>query len=439
MGIGRAPIYNEALVKKDSWFTVLVSVLGSLALVWVVGHSRPVLQQVNGSTPKLQSMIQQSLAEPMAEGYFPDELRFAGEDVSYLARVKYTLVPEVQEAMEKLFELYRPDYGAFVALDPETGRVLSLVSYIRDESSKLGNLALRGTFPAASIFKVVTATAALDSGKLNPESVIAFNGGDHTLYKRNVTSFTKNRWSRLMSVKRAFAKSVNTVFGVVGIQHVGEVGMEDYAERFLFNQEIPGDIPAQAGTFEMPREDAFAIAEVASGYNRWVRMSPLQAALIASAVANDGVIMQPHVVDSLLKWDGTDAVDASGGPLYRAEKQTASAVMRPETAYEVRKLMRETVQAGTAVGAFAGINHRVRSDVFEIGGKTGSLRGTDPVGNTDWFVGYALAEGSRVAIAALTVNIEKWRIKSSRIARHFLESYYEVPRQLRQNRRRRGR
>jgi penicillin-binding protein A len=424
-------VYNQALVKKDSWLTVMVSVLGSLGIVWVLGHSRPVLQQVSGSTPKLQTLIQQALAEPLAEGNFPEQIRFAGEDASYLARASYTLIPSVQERMEKLFEQYRPDYGAFVALDPETGRILSLVSYIRDEDSKLGNLALRATFPAASIFKVVTATAALDSGKLNSDSVIAFNGGDHTLYKRNITSFQKNRWSRLMSVKRAFAKSVNTVFGLVGIQHVGEVGMEEYAERFLFNREIPGDLPVQDGAFEMPRQDAFSIAEVASGYNRWVRMSPLQGALIAAAVANEGVIVEPHIVDGLLKWDGTPAVDAGGAPLYQPTPKVVSQVMRPETSYELRKLMRETVQAGTAVGAFAGIRHRIRSDVFEIGGKTGSLRGTDPVGNTDWFVGYALAEGSRVAVAALTVNVDKWRIKSSRIARHFLEGYYAAPKRAR--------
>ncbi len=414
-------------MKKDSWFTVGISALGSLGIVWVLGHSRPVLQQVAGSTPNWQTRIQQSLAEPLAEGIFPDELRFGGEESSYLARAEYTLAPLMQTRMERLFEQYRPDYGAFVALDPATGRIISLVSYSRDESSALGNLALRATFPAASIFKVVTATAALDAGKLNSESLIEFNGGDHTLYRRNVTSFKKNRWSRLMSIKRAFAKSVNTVFGLVGIRHVGELRMEDYADRFLFNRRIPGDLPVQEGAFESPGPDDFSIAEVASGYNRDVRMSPLQAALMASAVANDGVILEPHLVDGLMKWDGTPAVDELGAALYHPQPKVASRVMRPESAYELRKLMRETVELGTALKTFSGIRRKIRPDVFEIGGKTGSLRGTDPVGNCDWFVGYALAGGSRVAVAALTVNIEKWRIKSSRIARHFLEGYYPKP------------
>ncbi len=402
-----------------------------MAIIWVLGHSRPVIQQVSGNTPKLQTLISQALREPLAEGVFPDELRFAGEDVSYLARAKYTLNNEMQERMEKLFEAYKPDYGAFVALDPETGRVLSLVSYIKDESSNLGNLALRASFPSASIFKIVTATAALDSGKLNSDSNIEFNGSDHTLYRRNVTSFSKNRWTRIVSIKKAFAKSINTVFGMVGIRHVGELGMEEYADRFLFNREIPGDLPVQAGAFELAGPDAFSIAEVASGYNRGVRMSPLQAALIASAVANDGVIVEPHVVDGLMKWDGSPAANSDGDVLYEPKPKVASRVMRPETAYELRKLMRETVTAGTAVGSFAGIRHYIRPDVFEIGGKTGSLRGLDPVGNTDWFVGYALADGSRIAVAALTVNVEKWRIKASRIARHFIEGYYRAPKKVR--------
>lgn len=415
---------NSTLMKKDSWLTISASVLGLGTLIWALGHSRPVLQHAMGSTQRLQEGIQQALAEPLSEGLFPEELDFQTEDARYRARARYTIVPSIQTRMEKLFQSYRPDYAAFVAVDPETGRILSLVSYTRHEEDDVGNLALRATFPAASIFKVVTAAAAMDSGKLTSDSVIAFNGGDHTLYRRNVTSFRKDRWARFISVKKAFAKSVNTVFGLVGIQHVGELGLEEYAEKFLFNREIPGDVPVQGGVFELPSDDQFALAEVASGYNRWVRMSPLQGALMAAAVANDGVILEPHLVDGLLKWDGSPAVNEEGTHLYRPAPKVLSQVMRPETAYEIRKLMRETIQAGTALSAFAGIHHALEPGVFEIGGKTGSLRGSDPVGNTDWFVGYALAEGRRVAICAMTVNVEKWRIKSSRIARHFLEGYF---------------
>lgn len=335
--------------------------------------------------------------------------------MTYRSSVKYTIEPPLQEEMEKFLDSYHPDYGAFVALDASTGKILSLVSYTHRES-KLGNLALRALFPAASVFKVVTATAAIDRHQATADTVVAFNGANHTLYKRNVTEIDTHRWARRMTLREAFAKSVNTVFGRLGVFTVQRPHIEEYARRFLWNETIPTDVPVQSGRFMLPGDDNWALAEVASGYNRVVLMSPLQGAMIAAAIANDGVMMAPYLVDSLN--------DARLGLLYGHDMQPISTTMTPASAKEMRELMRETVNHGTSRRWFRTILRRKIYADLDIGGKTGSLEGEHPRGRTEWFVGYVTDGNRKIAMAALTVNEHRWTVKSSSIAAHFIEKVF---------------
>ena len=362
-------------------------------------------------------MIAAALKLPLSAGRFPDQVEFSSGTTLHQAKFDYTVDWQSHEAIESLFRAYRPDYAAFVAMDAKTGRILSLISYTRSPTT-LGNLALRALFPAASVFKVVTAAAALDEHKVEPDTIITFNGSNHTLYKRNVTSQTPSRWARHMSLKEAFAKSVNTVFGRLGVYLLHPDALSDYAQRFIFNQSIPTDVPVEEGQFALPDSDAWGIAEAASGYNRIVQMSPLQGALIAAAAANDGVIMDPYLVESV------SAPDV--GELYHAEPKTLSVPISSETAAKLRALMRETVAEGTSRRSFRPLYRRAEFADIEIGGKTGSLEGEHPHGRTEWFVGYALTKNERIAVAALTISENKWRIKPSDIARHYFENYFQA-------------
>jgi cell division protein FtsI/penicillin-binding protein 2 len=175
------------------------------------------------------------------------------------SEIHYAFVPSAQEHVQKLFNTYKPDYGAFVALDAKTGRILTMVSYTRGEPY-LGNLALRAIFPSASVFKVITATAAIDGHDLKPETVIPFNGRPHTLYRRNVEQTQFNRWTRYMSIKEAFGKSVNTVFAKLGIFYIGPHSLREYAKRFKFNNSVPADIPVEPAQADIPLDDTFGVA-----------------------------------------------------------------------------------------------------------------------------------------------------------------------------------
>ncbi|MCB0419098.1 MAG: hypothetical protein KDD39_15740, partial [Bdellovibrionales bacterium] len=233
---------------------------------------------------RFQSRIQHALKEPLAKGEFPATLRFARPGGSYAHLAKYTINPEWQRRMDALFQLWKPDYGAFVALDATTGAVLTLSSFSKAEPN-IGNLAVRATFPAASVFKIVTAAAALNESILDPESLVSFNGRRHTLYKRNVTARDMNRWTRTIPFKKAFALSINTVFGKLGMFQLKGETLEQYALRFFFNQTIPGDLPLERASFHLKNNNPWSWAEIASGFNRVVLMSPVQGALMAAAIA----------------------------------------------------------------------------------------------------------------------------------------------------------
>lgn len=349
--------------------------------------------------------------------HFPSEMDLPLErDKNVRAVIQYSFDPKLQESMEALFRSYGPDYGAFVAMDATTGRILAMVSYSRaGGAAGEENLALRSTFPSASVFKVVTAAAVIENQKYSANTVIPFNGRNHTLYRSAVLKDRVTRWTRYITLKDAFAKSVNTVFGKIGAFAVGPVEMRQYADRFGFNRSIASDMPMQMGRAPIP-DDSWGLAEASSGYTRDNTMSPLQGALIAAAIANDGVMMEPYVVQSVHAMDGTS--------LYAAAPRVASITVDPHTAEEIRKLMRETVLRGTSKKAFRGFFKKEYA-VLNVGGKTGSLTGMDPPGKYDWFVGYADGGMRRIAVAALTIHGKHWRVKSSYLARRAFETYFK--------------
>jgi peptidoglycan glycosyltransferase len=345
---------------------------------------------------------------------FPDAINLSLDGGTQHATVDYTIDDSSQEWMEKTIGQYKPDYAAFVAMDARTGRVLSLVSYSESEPNT-ANLTMRATFPAASIFKVVTASAALDLDKAKPETVVPFNGANHTLYKKNVQDTKVNRWTRMMTMKEAFARSVNVFFGKLGLFMVGPESLNVYAKRYMFNEPIRSDFPVEMGHTHIDAADPWSVVQTASGFTRDTTMSPMQGALMAAAVANDGVMMEPYIVDSL--------TDDKGIKMYEGVPRQASVVIEPAAAEDLRKLFNETVRSGTGRKSFRKTVRHSTFDEVEFGGKTGSLTGVSPAGKCDWFIGYARYRGERIAVAGLTVNEKKWKVKSSMLANIFFTHY----------------
>jgi peptidoglycan glycosyltransferase len=330
--------------------------------------------------------------------------------------VSYTIDEELQTNAEKLLNSYKPDYGAVVAMDALTGKILAMASYQKNKKIH-DNLTLKGSFPAASIFKIITASAAVDKYQLSPNTLVFFNGANYTLYKKNVMSTKHNRWTRGISIKDAFARSINTVFGRLTFEHLQPKDLEDYAIRFGFNQKIASDLPFESGFADIPNEKNFHLAEIASGYNKVTRMSPIQGAMIGASIAADGNMKIPYVVDEIR--------DSAGKVVFKGDSVNIAQTVSADGAERLRTMMEATIKQGTSRKSFRSLVKNKKFKELIMGGKTGSLTGDNPKGKVDWFVGYAIGENERIAIAALTVNVDYWTVKSSYLAQSLFKVHFK--------------
>ena len=420
---GQSPLLNSEKKKYQFLYAVLglTAVTGVAWGVFLSDARGTAEDRKEIRTKDLKKALTRAIKPAVQAGTMalPTELTLksdrAGASVQGSDRVvvQYTIDSDLQQTMEKLYRQYRPDYGAFAAVDPDTGAVLAMVSHSNDPKLR-DNLAIRATFPSASIFKVVTAAAALSKTSLEPHSVIPFTGSNHTLYKSHVLKPAEpSRWVRHMTLSDAFARSVNTIFGRIGAHKLGAGPLREFADRFGFDQDLGADFPLGVGRAEI-QNDAWELAEAASGYTKDNTMSPVHGALIAAAVVNGGRLMEPHLIASAYLPDGT--------PIYEATPTPVRQSIDAATAGELKELMRATITKGTSRKSFRGFAKGIFRST-DVGGKTGSLTGDNPKGKVDWFVGFAEHRGRRIAVAALTVNEKLWRVKSSWLARRSMETY----------------
>lgn len=366
---------------------------------------------------KVRSQLNEKLGPELLKNKLPDQADIdLGQGLQKL-HVEYSVDADLQLEAEKLLKSYHPDYGAVIVMDANTGAIRAMASFKKGQESD-ENLALRGTYPAASVFKIVTATAALDRYKLSPDTLVMYNGGNHTLYKHNVMYSTANRWSRNITLREAFARSINTVFGRLTLEKMQPKDIEDYAIRFGFNHPIRSDLPFDTGFTQVPQEKTFALAEIVSGYNKITRMSPVQGAMIASSVAATGVMRVPYIVQALR--------NEKNEIVWKPEPVTAAVTMTGEGAERLKELMEATITQGTSRKSFRTLVRDKKFAELELGGKTGSLHGDNPKGKVDWFVGYAIGgPEDKLAIGAITVNKEYWTVKSSFLAQSLFKKHFK--------------
>lgn len=380
-------------------------------------HEQNSIQRQIQSRLEHRLQISRALTEPLRKNTWPTELEMSLNNDSQVLQVNYTIDQRLQNEAEKLLKQYRPDYGAVVMMDAKTGKILSLASYERNPGLNT-NLALRGTYPAASVFKIVTSAAAIDKAGVTPGHTINFNGGNYTLYRKNVMSDRINRWTRKITLRDAFARSINTAFGRLSLENLNPADLMNYANRFMFNQEIPSDFQVDMGLAVVPSEKGYEMTQVASGFNRLTRMSPIQGAMIAGAIVNQGKMVIPYLVDSLK--------NSQGEIVYQGEVVDRGQIVEAESAIQLQELMSQTVHSGTSRKSFRPLTRDRRFQEIEVGGKTGHLTGDNPKGRVDWFVGYASDEQERkIAVAAITVNKEFWTVKSSHLAQTMFMKYFE--------------
>jgi penicillin-binding protein A len=349
----------------------------------------------------------------------PPRLSFATDTVLFVNNqliLHYSLDTNLQRYASRLLAQYHPRYGAIAAINPRNGRVLMLLSYTNDSMPSLGrNLCCRSIFPAASIFKTITAATALEKAHLSPQSKLRQSGSNHTLYKSQLKENLS--YSIEIPLTEAYAKSINPIFGRLGIYTVGKEALYQYAERFGFTQSVPFDLPVEAGAVS-PADSDYAIAELASGFNQRTRMSPLLGALIAGTAITDGKMFRPTLVDSITGF-------SHGTTVYRTEPDLWTAAIKPQTAADIKSMMEDVVQYGTGRKSFRIVKRSSWSRGWEFGGKTGNLN-QDSLGRVDWFIGFLRNTSqpkNSIAIGIVTVHGAYWTIHSSRLAADIFTRY----------------
>jgi penicillin-binding protein A len=310
--------------------------------------------------------------------------------------------------------------GAAVALQPKTGRVLVMASTpsydpglvdsnfraierIQAPCQPASPLVNRGTadlFIPGSTFKVVTAAAALDTGRFEPTS--EFDDPGYCIeYGDRVFNYsdqgTPSGYGRV-TFAQAVENSINSVFCNIG-KELGAGPILDYAERFGFYEEPPIELPSdevlRSGLYDQGRlwrpEEPSQVdpGRLAFGQER-LQVTPLQMALVVAGVANDGVVMEPQVVER---------IEAPGGDVIsRFEPQDWKRAIRRRTAAELQSMMTAVVESGTATSAqIPGVT---------VAGKTGTAETGREGQNQTWFVAFAPVEDPEVAVAVALSNQE---------------------------------
>jgi hypothetical protein len=346
-------------------------------------------------------------------------LAFSGPDDEVLY-AKTTLDAKLQNEVLKMVKTGGGLNVALVAMDPSDGRILAMAG-VNGTDPLDHNPALSGHVPAASVFKLVTAAAAMERNAYTRESTVLYDGGKHTLHKGNVVK-EPDVGVHKASLEQGFADSINSVFGKLGIYTMLPEEFLAYGEKMGFNKEIPFDLPVGRSEFLLTDpEDPFVLAELASGFNKTTTVSPLHAALLVSSVANGGVMPSP--------WFVSEVADGDANPLYRGGPSNLGSVMSPATAEELKALMAATILQGTGKKEFKdALTHPVLKKL-EIGGKSGTIN--DAKGNSvEWFVAGASLKGKTgaaakpVAIAAVVVHDGRTRATPKEMTRKVLLSLY---------------
>ncbi|MET9253602.1 peptidoglycan D,D-transpeptidase FtsI family protein [Streptomyces sp. NPDC048182] len=303
--------------------------------------------------------------------------------------------------------------GAVVALEPSTGKILSMASYPSYDPSTIAgnsgsdeeawkkldkknnpddpslNRALREVYPPGSTFKVVTAAAALEHGKYSDADSKTDSPLPYVM--PGTTTELKNEGNipcKDATLREALRVSCNTVFGKIGAD-LGNDQMLETAKKFGFTEEQFVPVRSSASVFSDDMNKSQTALSSIGQFN--TAATPLQMAMVASAVANNGTLMKPYMVDEL-QAPNLDTIE-------KTDPEKMSEPLSPKNAQILQSMMETVVKDGTGTNA--------QIDGVTVGGKTGTAQhGVDNSENPyAWFISYAKgADGSAPVAVAVVIE-----------------------------------
>lgn len=319
--------------------------------------------------------------------------------------VRLTLDPDLQRAAMRLLARSGAVEGAIVASDVRTGRVLAW-------ASRGGRDYVATPFaPSASLFKIVTAAALLEGGKVTPATRACYTGGEHGITARDL----EGRGAICTTVGEALGHSVNLVFARLAKDHLSAADLRRKARDLGFLGEVPIDVPVGASTVEIP-EDPLGLARTAAGF--WSgRLSPLGALFAMQTIANDGERVRLTLIEGAPRVSDGRGLTAAG-------------------ARTLRQMLQVTTRRGTCAKAFRRPDGTRALGSMPVAAKTGTLVGALPGGKAgpggggdarmfSWFTAFAPADRPEIAVVVMLGNGLKWRTKANIVGRAVLEAHFE--------------
>jgi cell division protein FtsI/penicillin-binding protein 2 len=338
-----------------------------------------------------------------------------------------TFHPVLQKSVEDALASHHLPFAAAAVVSIPDGRVLVLAGYSKADPTLDGaTLALRPWAPAASVFKIVSAAALLQEGKVDPETRVCYHAGVSSVLRDNLIDMPTIDHS-CASLGYGIGKSQNAIIAKLVSHNLHPEQLERMAAAFGFGQDLGFDGPLEPSEVEIPREP-LEFARAAAGF--WhSSLSPLHGALLAATIANHGEMPAPRLIEK--------AVDGNGAPVALA-KFPSRRVLDRAVAEQVGRMMQLTTTMGTAHRSFRDRKGRPTLPV-EVAGKTGTLfyrgRPQDPTLPSaaatldagqlgySWFIGFAPADHPKIAFAVLLGNPVASQLRAHSVARQVVAEY----------------
>lgn len=301
--------------------------------------------------------------------------------------------------------------GAVVALEPSTGKILAMAtnpSYdpnlfssfdgktlervskrlTKDKDQPMLNRAIENTYPPGSTFKVVTSAAALGTGNYSPDSVVpapdTYKPPQTTRSMQNDSGESCGNGSTT-TLGHALEMSCNTAYAMLGVK-LGATKMENQARKFGFGDpDLTVPMPVARSVFPQGLSPAFLAQASIGQYD--TRVTPMQMAMVASGVANDGNVMHPYIVDSVKGADGS-TVEKTSPDEYRD-------AMDADEANELTEMMKLVVSGPDGTG------HTVAIPGVQVAAKTGTAQNAPGQPPHAWMIAFAPADDPKVAVAVM--------------------------------------
>ena len=314
--------------------------------------------------------------------------------------------------------------GAVVVLEPSTGKILAMVSkpnfnpnnveeeweyLISDDntSTVLLNRATQGLYPPGSTFKIVTTLAHIRQNMEN--STYAYTCTGKLLAGGSVIHCYKNKSHGNINLEQSFAESCNASYANIGL-HLEKTIFQSVCDSLLFNADLPVKLPYSKSSFILSEEaDEAVVMQNAIGQGTTL-VTPFHMALITSAIANDGLLMNPYVIER---------IESHTGEIVKNYVPTAyGRLLTEEEAAELQGYMEAVVDYGTGT--------KLQSKNYNAYGKTGSAEFSAKAEHChSWFVGFAQAEGKKdIAVAVLVEEAGSGSTVAVPIAKKIFDVYF---------------